>query len=173
MWNTRRVVGLAVALLVLAGGVLLLRSSGSVPAVVAPVHPHPPATSPHGAQIDHAMGAVLALYHAPEGSTPCESAYNAFKASLDYSSHESVKAAVLRLSPREEFLQRCNELPPATQQCMVPLYNTQHKDPCSLVKPSDATMRAMVELQPRREGPPPGVVEPSPSVEPAPSASAP
>ena len=73
------------------------------------------------------MGSILALYHAPEGSTPCETAYNAFKASQDYSAREKVTAAVVGLAPREDFLQRCNALSPATQRCMVPLYMTQHK----------------------------------------------
>ena len=108
------------------------------------------------------MGAILALYRAPDGGTLCETAYNAFQASRDYSTRENTTAAVLRLAPRDEFLRRCEALPPASQHCMVPLYMTQHKDECQLqAKPSDDVFAKMVELKPRVKVAPP-VAEPEP-----------
>jgi hypothetical protein len=160
MGNNRKVLGLVVALLLVVGGgaLILRRSREPGAAFTPPPHPPPPTTSPHAAEIDRSMGSILALYHAPAASTPCETAYNAFYASQEYAARENATAAVLRLAPRDDFLQRCNALPAASQQCMVPLYLTQHKDECEGLKPSDDVMAAMVELKKRTTGPPPGAV---------------
>lgn len=111
--------------------------------------PHPAAatSSGHGAGIDHAMGAVVALYHAPEGSTPCETAYNAFKASQDMATQKNLTPVVLKLVPRDQFLATCNRLPPPTQQCMVPLYLAEHRPECAKVKPPQDGLDSLVQLK--------------------------
>ncbi len=169
MRNTRWAIALGVAAALMVGAYLLLRSPGTPPPPPVPLellshsaHPPPPPSAGHAAEIDRSMGSILALYRAPEGGTLCETAYNAFEASRDYAARENTTAAVLRLAPRDEFLRRCDALPPASQRCMVPLYMTQHKDECQQVKPADDVFAAMVELKPRVTGPPP-VPPPSPS----------
>lgn len=152
MLGTRARVLLA-AVIVGAAGFLVLRRSQ------APVQP-PPASppagsslgqeSPHGAGIDHAMAAVLAMQNAPEGATPCETAYNAFKASKDVSDTQDVKAVVLHLAPRDEFLARCADLPPQTQLCLAPRYMWQHRAECKGASPG-ASLSGMVELLRRTE----------------------
>lgn len=110
----------------------------------------PSGPSPHGAGIDRAMGAALALYQAPEGATPCESAYNAFKNSIDVSTQQQLKAVVLRLPPRDEFLARCATLPSAVQQCLVPQYGAAHRTECDKSKLPDDVIggpSALVEIR--------------------------
>jgi hypothetical protein len=150
MLGTRARVLLA-AVIVGAAVFLVLRRSQ------APGPPPPPATSvqgqesPHGAGIDRAMAAVLAMKTAPPGATPCETAYNAFKASKDVSDTQGVKAVVLRLAPRDEFLARCAQLPPQTQVCLSPPYMWSHHADCQGAKPPPDALTAMVEVLHRTE----------------------
>jgi len=136
---------IAAATLVLVAGVAVV-VFGSVR---RRTHPAPPAasTSGHGAGIDHAMGAVVALYHAPEGSTSCESAYNAFKASLDLSTEKQITPVVTKLAPRDQFLATCGSLPPATQQCLVPLYLAEHRADCQKAKPPQDVLDSLVQMK--------------------------
>ena len=96
------------------------------------------------------MAAVLALQNAPDGATPCETAYNAFKASKDVSDTQGVKAVVLSLAPRDEFLARCAGLPPDTQACLTPRYMWKHRADCQRADPG-AKLSGMVELLRRTE----------------------
>jgi len=131
-----------------------------------PSHPHPASSgeSAHGTGMDRSMSAYLALYRAPPGSTPCESAYNAFKASQDYATANQVTPAVLRLAPRDEFLQRCAALPPLTRKCLVPDYLTQHRPECVPAKPAADVLAPMIALRVRgEESPDPDETPPSPS----------
>ena len=124
---------LALAALLLGAAVfLVVRRHRATPPTPAPVASQ---ESPHGAGIDQAMAAVLAMQNAPEGATPCETAYNAFKASKDVSDTEGVKAVVLSLAPRDEFLARCAKLPPQTQVCLAPRYMWQHRADCQRAEP--------------------------------------
>jgi hypothetical protein len=135
-----------------AAGFIVLRGTRPKPP------PSPPPLQPsseHGAGIDNAMAAYRALFYAPVGKTPCESAYNAFKASDDVANAQMVKPIVLRLAPRDEFLAKCEELPPATQQCIVPLYLSQHRDACQSAKVSPEVLKPMVETQPAAVPPEP------------------
>ena len=93
------------------------------------------------------MAAALAMYNAPVGATPCESAFNAFKASLDVSNTTHVKAVVARLAPHDEFIARCTEQPGDVQKCLVPAYLAKNRPQCIAVKPSPEALKAMVELR--------------------------
>jgi hypothetical protein len=115
------------------------------------------AQSEHALGMDRAMAAELAFYDAPEGSTPCESAYNALKASLDVSTQQHVTPVVLRLAPRDEFLQRCTSLPDATQRCLAPRYMSKHRAECDKAKPAADVLAPMVELKTIQD---PGAAEP-------------
>ncbi|HEY1692821.1 MAG TPA: hypothetical protein VGG39_11705 [Polyangiaceae bacterium] len=132
----------------------------------APVQPA--ATSTHGNGIDHAMSAVLALYSAPTGKTPCESAFNAFKASEDYAAKEHVTAVVISLTPHDDFIARCTAQPPLTQQCIVPLYLSQHRDECAKVKPSQQVLDSLAILKHPTEPGESNPDEPPPGQEPPP-----
>jgi hypothetical protein len=109
--------------------------------------PPPAASTGHGAAMDQAMGAVVALYHAPEGATPCETAYNAFKASLDLSTLKQLTPVVLKLAPRDQFLATCSTLPPASQQCLVPMHFSEHRTECAKAKPPQDVLDSLVQLK--------------------------
>lgn len=121
------------------------------------VHPAPAASEdPHAAGIDRVMGAVVALYHAPDGGTPCETAYNAFKASLDLSTEKQLTPVVLKLAPRDQFLATCGGLSPVTQQCMVPLYLVDHRSECEKAKPPQDVLDSLVTMKHAAEPGSPG-----------------
>jgi len=117
-----------------------------------PKHPHPgEQESAHGNGIDNSMATVRALYHGPEGKTPCETAYNAFKNSMDVAKNDGAKAVVQQLAPREEFLAKCQALPANSQTCMIPIYLATHRDVCANAKPPAEVMNAMVTILQRQE----------------------
>jgi hypothetical protein len=99
--------------------------------------------------MDRSFAGYLALYHAPEGKTPCETAYNAYKASLDEAEAAQAKALVLHLAPREEFLTLCGTFPETEQRCLSPKYLREHHDACPPMTDPDelARFKQMVELR--------------------------
>lgn len=135
----------AAGVVVLAGGVIAF-------GFVRKQHAHTEATahpeSQHGNGMDNAMAAARAMYAAPAGSTPCETAYIAFKASEDVADQTGAKAVVLKLAPHDDFIRLCNALPPAAQTCMPPAYLVKHHDECEKVKPQRDAIKPMVEYQP-------------------------
>ncbi|HEY3816985.1 MAG TPA: hypothetical protein VGL81_07440 [Polyangiaceae bacterium] len=134
---------LLLAVLIVAGAAwFLFRRPGP------PVHSARPVPSDmgHAAGIDHSMAAIIALQRAPEGNSPCESAYNAFKASKDVSDSQGVKAVVYKLAPRDEFLVKCSALPAGAQACLVPRYMSRHHDECDRARASPETLSPFVEL---------------------------
>ena len=152
------------SILAVAAAVLLV--GGGAAAFVLLRRPPPPKPSPritqesaHSAGIDRSMVAVRALYEAPAGKTPCESAYNAFKASEDVAKAEGAKAVVLKLAPRDEFLRRCEALAKELQACLVPDYLAKHRDECAKVRPEPSVLDPLVELrhasEPQRDEPAP------------------
>ena len=162
-----RKLALLAALVVLAGGAVALvgpaqRRFAPAPAPTAPVVP----TSSHAAGMDHAMRAVLVMYTAPLGDTPCETAFNAFQRSLEVSTKEHVIPFVLSLQPHDTFIARCSALPPATQQCLVVGYKAQHQAECDRARPTHDQFTSLVELksEDRAADPaaPPDPAEPAP-----------
>lgn len=142
---------LLVAALILGAAVfLVLRRHGADPPPSSKPPPVASQESAHGAGIDQSMAAVLALQNAPDGATPCETAYNAFKASKDVSDTQGVKAVVLSLAPRDQFLARCAGLPPQTQACLAPRYMRLHRAECQRADPG-VNLSGMVELLRRTE----------------------
>ncbi|HEX8795744.1 MAG TPA: hypothetical protein VF765_32565 [Polyangiaceae bacterium] len=142
----RRLIAAATLVLVAGVAVVVFGSTRKREQHAAPV-----TSSGHGAGIDHAMGAVVALYHAPEGSTPCETAYNAFKASQDIATQKNLTPVVIKLAPRDQFLATCGALPPPTQQCMVPIYLAEHRPECVKAKPSQDVLDSLVQMKHQAE----------------------
>ncbi|HZS37791.1 MAG TPA: hypothetical protein VFF06_13230 [Polyangia bacterium] len=133
----------AAAMLVAVAGAIAFFALRSPPPPPRPA----PGPSAHGSGIDNAMAAATALYDAPDGTTPCETAYNAFAHSEDVAKNAHVTAVVLRLAPRDEFLARCGALPPATQQCLAPKYLRGHREECARSRMSPDALKPMVELK--------------------------
>jgi hypothetical protein len=119
----------------------------------------------HGASLDNAMAAALVMYKAPPGATPCESAYNAYKASLDLSDAQHIHPVVLRLAAHDDFIARCGAFPPAVQSCLIPAYLAKNRRQCLTVKPSRDALDALVIVKPPGEWHP-GDQEPLPDAAP-------
>jgi hypothetical protein len=140
----KKILLVAAGLCLLAGGgvaVWLLRRPA------APQHP-PRDRSAHGTGIDRSMIAVLALYRASDGKTPCESAYIAFKNSQDIAEMYQAKEVILELAPKDQFMEKCQQLTPAEQQCVWPRYRLAHRDECKTIRPGPEKLKPMVtELQ--------------------------
>jgi hypothetical protein len=127
-----------------------------------PSPPSAPSSAPagHGASIDHQFASYFALYDAPEGATPCESAFNAFQHSIDVAAREHLKPIVISVAPHDEFVARCAMVPSAQQACLVPRYRRDHDAECKSNRPPDDVLRelqTLVQLQPavvKLDGPP-------------------
>lgn len=87
-------------------------------------------SEPGNKAIDYNLAPVLSAYHAPEGATPCETAYNACEALDRASRQRGTPTPWTALPDRATFLQRCGALPPQDQQCLEPRYAAAHHDPC-------------------------------------------
>lgn len=109
------------------------------------------------------MAAMTALYEAPEGKTPCESAYLALAASESAAKTANAPPLVLRLAPRDDFLARCSALPPATQGCLVPKYKRGHQEECEKARPSPELLKPLFELAHAASAPARNENEPPPA----------
>jgi hypothetical protein len=128
-------VGLVVALLVLRA---------------RPKHVIVPKPNPHAQGIDREMRALKAMLNAPEGKTPCESAWNTFSAGDQAGREPGATRYVIKLAPHDEFMSRCNALPPMAQACLAPAYARSHRDECIKAKPSPDLLTPMFELKPQQ-----------------------
>src|SRR4051812_45112426 len=124
---TKKTLAALAAAVVAAAAIYAFRSTRPA---AAPIPSMPSSTSDHGADIDNSMAAFRAMFHAPAGATACETAYNAFKASDDVAKAENVKAVVVWLAPRDEFLTKCSALSPEAQRCLAPAYKMKNQESC-------------------------------------------
>jgi hypothetical protein len=123
---SRMRLGIAVLVVAAAIAVVLLRSRRAQA---------PTTASAHADGIDYRMAPLEAALDAPEGSTPCESAYNSIKA-LDDASHKASQATPWKqLADRDTFLGRCAKLPAQDQQCLAARYQAHHHDVCDAILP--------------------------------------
>lgn len=88
----------------------------------------------HSQSIDHSYSAVRAMYEAPEGATPCESAYNAVTAEQAAAKPTKRGSIFSFVAPKDEFLKLCAALPDAAQQCLVPRYQARNQATCATAK---------------------------------------
>ena len=78
----------------------------------------------------------MAAMNAPEGSTPCDSAYNAllaFQAKLRDLKGPEAGASMRPPPERAQFLASCTKLPDTDQPCMIPKYQVSHHEQCDPV----------------------------------------
>jgi hypothetical protein len=93
----------------------------------------PSASEPGGAGntgVDFRLSPMLAGFSAPDGGTPCETAYNALSATDDAARGTGMAVPWTRLPDRDTFLARCAALPPQEQECMQPRYAASHHPAC-------------------------------------------
>jgi hypothetical protein len=134
---------------ILVAAVLLIAGAGGGAALYwRPAH-HPPrsdAPDPHREGLARATSPIVAMFHAPEGKTPCESAYNAFKVAKDAADEQGLPSPFVKLSKREDFLAACAKLPEGAQKCLVPKYDAHHNEECQHARPSSESLKALYEL---------------------------
>jgi hypothetical protein len=110
-----------------------------------PHHPRPHATSGHANGIDGTDSSVslMTIMNAPEGATPCESAYNAFEAEQAALRLRGGRSMFEWVAPRADFLAACQSLTAVQQNCMAPRYRRDHEAECGPARPPDAQLAKM------------------------------
>lgn len=136
---------------VLAGAVVI---AGAVAVLVwvksrSPEHAKADTTSVRATGIDQADSSVSlrTMLAAPEGASPCETAFNAIDAEQSAARLHRGKSMFKWVAPKAEFLARCGELPANVQECMMPRYRRDH-DNCTLARPPDAVLQKMFIPEP-------------------------
>lgn len=120
--------------------------------------PAPDRVSPHGQAIDNAHATQLAMFKAPEGATPCESAFNAFTAETEAAKKLGRPSMFSFVADREAFLKGCNALGSEAQACLVPRYAARNRDSCETARPANeklAHLYVLREDSDERESEPP------------------
>lgn len=120
-------------------------------------HAHADTTSVHAAGFDRTDTAVSleAMMNAPEGATPCETAYAAIEAEQQASKLRGTASIFAWVAPKPDFLAGCQTLTPGQQKCMALRYRRAHDDECQRERPSPDTMAKLIR----------GVPVPEPSFE--------
>ncbi len=97
---------------------------------------------------------ITAAMQAPEGATPCDSAYNAFVALEAASVSAGMAPPWEQLPPRATFNETCARLKPEAQHCLIPKSQVDHKrcDPVLAELATDPWGRAVQAML----KPPPG-----------------
>lgn len=152
----------AVVLAVSAAAIAVFVATRADPRPEAP--PAPLGPSPHGAAMDESLASVLAMYRAPEGATPCESAHNAFAAEAEAARSLGRESHFAFVADRDAFLVGCEALAPEARPCLVPRYRARHRDACGrALPPVEALSHLFVareESEPMEPEPP--FLEPTP-----------
>jgi hypothetical protein len=104
--------------------------------------------SPHGSGIDRKLAQITAMMKAPEGKTPCETAWNATQAEQEAAKQLGKRSLFLRVAEQGEFMRLCNALPKEAQPCMAPRYMAENRQKCLPHRPSPEVLRAMFEMRP-------------------------
>src|SRR5262245_33911781 len=138
----------AVAVLLAAGAVALILY---LRADKKPRHPRRAPTQGGDAAEHGILEAQQAMLAAPEGATPCESAWNAIQAEQAVAKAKGVPSFFVKVAPKDEFLRLCNSLPAASQPCMVPKYATFHRAECQTLRPPDGALKGMFEARPTKD----------------------
>jgi hypothetical protein len=125
-------------------GVIVWAKSGG-----SPRHSKVDTKSVHATSFDETDTSVslMAMVNAPDGTTPCETAFNALDAEQQAIRVRGGKSMFKWVAPKAEFLARCKELPEKTQQCMMPRYRREHND-CALARPPDDVLHKLFIPEP-------------------------
>ncbi len=123
------------------------------PRPAQPPTPAQPQEPSHAAEIDNSYATVLAMYNAPEGATPCESAYNAVAAEQDAAKKLQRESIFKFVAPKDEFFKLCQTFPTASQQCLAPHYEARNREVCSTAKPSTEQLKPLYVIRQDLEQP--------------------
>jgi len=104
--------------------------------------------SAHGAGVDRSMAQLVAMMKAPEGSTPCETAWLAVQAEQETAKKLGKRSIYAKVAERSEFMRICGSLPKEAQACTAPRYMAANRDKCMVFKPPAETLKAMLEVRP-------------------------
>jgi hypothetical protein len=134
------------SVVVLAGAFVIVwaKRGGS-----SPRHAKADTKSVHATSFDQTDTSVslMTMLSAPDGATPCETAYSALAAEQQAMRVRGGKSMFKWVAPKEEFLARCKELPEKAQQCMSPRYRREHDD-CTLARPPDSVLHKLFIAEP-------------------------
>jgi hypothetical protein len=130
------------------------------PAPPPSAQPPPPA---HGAEIDTSYATVLAMYNAPEGATPCESAYNSVVAEQDAARTMKRESIFKFVAAKDVFLKLCHAFPAASQQCLIPKYEARNREACRDARAPAEQIKALYVIREDLDQPAePGQIPPQP-----------
>jgi len=127
-----------------------------VPTKLPPVVTGSAAAKPgadHAAAIDNEYATLLAMYNAPAGATPCESAYNAITAEQDAAKTLKRDSVFTFVAAKPDFLKLCNAQSVTAQQCLVPKYQDEHSPECDAAKVKDDELAKLYVLRKDLEPP--------------------
>jgi hypothetical protein len=97
---------------------------------VAPRRQHQAEREEHRQNVERELAPLAAMMKAPDGTTPCETAFNAFSAYDTMAKSQGNPRPWVELPDRAGFLARCGSLSQQEQQCLQPRYQAQHHDVC-------------------------------------------
>lgn len=103
-------------------------------------------TSVHATGIDQTDTAVSmsAMLNAPDGASPCETAYAAIEAEQKATKLRGGTSIFKWVAAKPDFLATCATLSPAAQSCMMPRYRRDHRDDCAQARPPTDVMEKLV-----------------------------
>ena len=112
-------------------------------------HRKPDTTAVHANGIDQTDSSVslMTMLSAPEGATPCETAFNALEAEQAAARLHKGASMFKWVAPRATFVTECMALSDKAQHCMMPRYRRDHDD-CVLARPPDAVLQKMFIPEP-------------------------
>jgi len=120
-------------------------------------HAHADTSSVKATGFDRADASVSfeAMLNAPDGATPCETAYAAIDAEQQATKLRGTKSIFEWVAPKPDFLASCQTLTPSQQKCMALRYKRAHDDECQQARPSPDTLAKLIR----------GIPVPEPTVE--------
>ena len=142
--------------ILLASGVAAVAAAAAVAFVVTrghgrPRHPHPHAATRPDRDVQLGLAPVQAMMNAPEGKTPCETAYNAIEAEQKTARAKGLPSVFRKVAPRGEFLALCANLPEDAQRCFAPRYASLHRTECNDKRPPSGALKGMFEMIPTHD----------------------
>lgn len=140
--NTKIVIRVGAVLVVAAAGAFLFVAKQR--RIQQPQQHHDP--SEHGKGIEWAMAPLSAPFEAPEGATPCETAYIAVTTSQQLAKESGRSALFTFVADKDVFLVKCNALSKEQQTCMRPRYIVTHREECQRIRPPQATLDEMFRV---------------------------
>jgi hypothetical protein len=90
--------------------------------------------SEKGTGVDFRLSPMIAGFDAPDGGTPCETAYNGFSAVDEGAKKSGMHVPWTTFPDRASFLARCGALPPQEQLCAQLRYAAQNHPVCDPIQ---------------------------------------